>query len=223
MLDDQQLLRRYAADHSEAAFGELVARHVNLVYSAALRQTNGDAQLAQDVAQMVFADLAHKARSLSANVVLAGWLHRATRYAANQIRRTEHRRRVREREAVMMNAIQSESPPDWEQIRPMLDEALDRLSRDDRDAMLLRYFEQRSLAEVGAALGSNEDAARKRVSRALEKLREFFGKRGVTTTATALTTVISANGVQIAPAGLAAALTSASLAGAATGAGTFTL
>ena len=223
MLDDQQLLRRYAADHSEAAFGELVARHVNLVYSAALRQTNGDAHLAQDVAQMVFADLARKAASLSANVVLAGWLHRATRYAANQIRRTDHRRRAREQEAVMMNAIQSESTPDWEQIRPMLDEALDRLSPDDRDALLLRYFEQRSLAEVGTALGSNEDAARKRVSRALEKLREFFGKRGVTTTAAVLTTVISANAVQIAPAGLAAALTSASLAGAAAGTGAFTL
>lgn len=172
---------------------------------------------------MVFADLARKAASLSANVVLAGWLHRATRYAANQIRRTDHRRRAREQEAVMMNAIQSESTPDWEQIRPMLDEALDRLSPDDRDALLLRYFEQRSLAEVGTALGSNEDAARKRVSRALEKLREFFGKRGVTTTAAVLTTVISANAVQIAPAGLAAALTSASLAGAAAGTGAFTL
>jgi RNA polymerase sigma factor (sigma-70 family) len=223
MLDDRQLLRRYAAGHSEAAFGELVARHVNLVYSAALRQTNGDAHLAQDVAQLVFADLARKAGSISANVVLAGWLHRATRYAANQIRRTDHRRRVREQEAVLMNAIQSESPRDWEQIRPMLDEALDRLSREDRDALLLRYFEQRSLAEVGAAIGSNEDAARKRVSRALEKLREFFGKRGVTTTAAALTTVISANAVQIAPAGLAATLTSASLAGAAAGTGTLTL
>src|SRR5271170_6102575 len=194
MPDDRQLLRRFAGDRSESAFGELVARHVALVYSAALRQTGGDAHLAQDIAQLVFADLARKAPALSKNVVLAGWLHRATIFAARQILRGERRRRAREQEAVTMNAIQSETGNDnWQQIRPLLDEALERLNKTDRDALLLRFFEQQSLAQVGANLGSNEDAARKRVNRALEKLRAILTRNGVTTTAAALSTVISAN------------------------------
>ena len=220
MLADRQLLRRYAADGSEAAFGELVGRYVNLVYSAALRRTGGDPELAKDAAQLVFTDLARKARAFPPGVVLAGWLHRATRFAAGQLLRTERRRQAREQEAVAMNALEAEPAPDWDQIRPLLDDALDRLDRADRDALLLRFFEQRSLAEVGQALGANEDAARKRVSRALEKLRADLVRRGVTTTAAALSTAISVNAVQVAPAGLAATLTSASLAGAAAGTGT---
>ena len=223
MLDDQQLLRRYAADGSEAAFGELVARYVNLVYSAALRRTGGDAHLAQDVAQLVFTDLARKARSLPENVVLAGWLHRATRYAAAQLLRTERRRAAREQEAITMNSILSEADSDpsrrspteadWAQIRPLLDQALDELGDDDRDALILRFFDQRSLAEVGQALGSNEDAARKRITRALEKLRADLVRRGITTTAATLSAVISVNAVQVAPVGLAAALSTTAIAG----------
>jgi len=220
MADDHQLLRRYAAEGSEEAFGELVSRYVNLVYSAALRRAGGDAHLAQDVAQLVFTDLARKARWLPRDVVLAGWLHRATRFAAAQLLRTERRRQRREQEAVTMNSIQSESTPDWDQIRPLLDGALDELNREDRDALLLRFMEQRSLAEVGRALGTNEDAARKRVSRALEKLRKHLVHRGVTTTAAALSVVISANAVQVAPVGLATTLTSVSLATAAAGTAT---
>ena len=220
MLADRQLLRRYAADGSEAAFGELVGRYVNLVYSAALRRTGGDPELAKDAAQLVFTDLARKARAFPPGVVLAGWLHRATRFAAGQLLRTERRRQAREQEAVAMNALEAEPAPDWDQIRPLLDAALDRLDRADRDALLLRFFEQRSLAEVGQALGANEDAVRKRVSRALERLRADLVRRGVTTTAAALSTAISVNAVQLAPVGLAATLTSASLAGAAAGTGT---
>src|SRR5471032_728003 len=208
MSDDRQLLRRFAADRSEAAFGELVARHVTLVYSAALRQTGGDAHRAQDIAQIVFTDFARKAPSLSEKIILAGWLHRATIFAVRQILRGERRRRAREQEAVTMNAIQSENENDgWKQIRPLLDEALDRLNKTDRDALLLRFFEQQSLAQVGENLGSNEDAARKRINRALEKLRAILTRNGVTTTAAALSTVISANAIQVAPAGLAATLT----------------
>jgi RNA polymerase sigma factor (sigma-70 family) len=220
MLDDAQLLRRYAAEGSQAAFDELVARHVNLVYSAALRRTGGDEHLAKDVAQLVFTDLARKARSLSPNVVLPGWLHRATRFAAAQMLRTEHRRQAREQEAVAMNALESAPAPDWTEVRPLLDDALDELSDADRDAVVLRFFEQRSLAEVGQALGSNEDAARKRVSRALEKLHEGLVRRGITTTGAALSAMIAVNAIQGAPAGLAAALASASLASATVGAGT---
>lgn len=220
---DHQLLRDYVTNGSEAAFSELVARHVNLVYSAAIRRTSGDTHLAQDVAQLVFTDLARKARSLPESVVMAGWLHRATRYAAAQLLRTEHRRITREQEAVAMNSILSEADSDstrshptnadWAQIRPLLDEALDELSDDDRDALVLRFFEQRSLAEVGHALGTSEDAARKRVTRALEKLRVDLVRRGITTTAAMLSAAISANAVQTAPVGLAAALSTTALTG----------
>src|SRR5262245_40664509 len=219
MLDDRQLLARYS-EGSEAAFGELVSRYVNLVYSTALRRTAGDASLAHDVAQLVFTDLARRANSLPPEVLLAGWLHRATRFAASSLMRTERRRQAREQIAAAMNAVEPEHPSDWGSIRPVLDQALDQLNRRDRDALLLRFFEQRSLAEVGQALGSNEDAARKRVSRALDKLRAYLARRGVTTTASALSVALSTNALGAAPAGLAATLTSSSLAGAAVGTGT---
>ena len=211
MLDDQQLLRRFVEDGSQIAFTELVARHVNLVFSAALRRTNGDEQLAKDVTQQVFTDLARKARSLTGNVVLAGWLHRATRFAAAQMLRTERRRHAREQEAVTMKTLESPPTPDWTQIRPLLDEALDDLSDADRNAVILRFFEQRSLAEIGAALGANEDAARKRVSRALEKLRGLLIRRGLTTTSAALSAVITVNAIHAAPVGLATTVTAATI------------
>lgn len=212
MADDRQLLRRYATDGSEAAFGELVGRHLNLVFSAALRRTGGDTQLAQDVAQLVFTDLARKARSLSEDAVLAGWLHRATHYAVAQLLRTERRRVAREQEAVAMNT--PDSNPVWEQIRPLLDEALDWLDATDRDAVLLRYFEHKSAKEIGQTLGTSEEAAQKRVSRAVERLREFFAKRGITVGASGLVALISANAVQAAPVGLAVTVsTAAAMAG----------
>ncbi len=219
MQPDRQLLERYAVEGSEAAFGELVALHVNLVYSAALRRTGGDLELAKDAAQLVFAALARKARSLPRDVVLAGWLHRATQYAAAQLLRTEHRRQAREQEALAMNALQSEPALVWDQIRPLLDEALDRLNRRNRDALMLRFFEQRTLAEVGTTLGITEEAARKRVNRALEKVRTDLVRRGVATTGSALAAAISVNAVQVAPAGLAPSLAAASLAGIAASAG----
>jgi len=210
MLDDQHLLRQYA-DGSEAAFAELVARHLPLVYSASLRQTGGDAHLAEDIAQQVFADLARKSGSLPAGTVLAGWLHRATRFAARQILRTERRRLAREKESCTMNTPYPDADPNWEQIRPWLDEALDQMNPLDRDALLLRFFEQRSLKEIGAALGSGEDAARKRVARALEKLRELLGCRGVTTSVSALSLVMTAKGIQSVPANLAGTIAASSL------------
>jgi len=219
MTDDYQLLRRYVTEHSEAAFGELVARYVNLVYFAALRRVGGDAHLAQDISQLVFTDLARKASALPRDVVLAGWLHQATRYAAAQSMRSERRRRSRELEAAVMNALESGTHADWQAIRPELDNALDKLSPADRDAIILRFFEQRSFSEIGNALGANEDTARKRVSRALEKLQAVLVRKGITTTAAALSAVISTHAVQLAPAGLAATLANASIASAGTAAG----
>ena len=231
MTPDSELLRRFAKTNSEDAFAELVKRHVNLVYSAALRQVGGDAHLAQDVAQTVFADLARKAGSLSRRESLTGWLYTSAHFAAAKIARTENRRRDRE-EKFMREPTHETAPDasraeafaeagaDWERLRPMLDRVMHELKQTDREAILLRYFENRPFAEVGAKLGLNENAARMRVERALEKLRTIFAKRGVTT-ATALASVISANAVQIAPVGLVTTLTTTSIAAA--GTGTFTL
>ena len=227
MTPDCELLRRYAGTHSEEAFAELVQRHVNLVYSAALRQVNGDAHLAQDVAQAVFTDLARKAGSLVRRETLTGWLYTSAHFAAAKAVRAENRRRDRE-EIFMREPISESAPdpgcaggfaearPDWNKLRPVLDEAMHELKEADREAILLRYFENRQFAEIGEKFGLNENAARMRVERALEKLRAVFLRRGIAAT-TALASVISANAVQIAPAGLAATLTSASLAGAGTG------
>ena len=226
MTPDSELLRRFVRTNSEDAFAELVKHHVNLVFSAALRQVNGDAHLAQDVAQTVFADLARKAGSLARRETLTGWLYTSAHFAAAKIARTENRRRDREekfmREPTNENEVGRATlcAPDWEQIRPMLDKVMHELKETDREAILLRYFENRPFAEVGAKLGLNENAARMRVERALEKLRAILARRGITT-ATALASVISANAIQIAPANLAATLTSASIATA--GTGTFTL
>lgn len=223
MNDDTQLLRRYAEDRSESAFGELVSRHIDLVYSAASRLVGGDTHLAQDVAQTVFADLARKARTLSRHEVLTGWLYQATRYAASKAVRTERRRAIREKEAVAMQELSSEA--NWEQLRPVLDEAMGRLGAKDRDAVLLRYFERKELGAVGDALGTSEEAARKRVGRALERLRRYLTGRGVTLSAATLATALTGSAVQAAPAALVGAISTAVIASAATAAAgsTFTL
>jgi RNA polymerase sigma factor (sigma-70 family) len=216
MTPDCELLRDYAETKSEEAFAELVQRHVNLVYSAALRQVNGDAHLAQDVTQTVFTDLARKAGSLARREVLTGWLYTSAHFAAAKIVRTENRRRDRE-EQFMREPISETAPEtDWNKLRPVLDKVMHELKETDREAILLRYFENRPFAEIGGKLGLNENAARMRVERALEKLRAVFLRRGVAAT-TVLASVISANAVQIAPVGLAATLTSASLAAVGTG------
>jgi RNA polymerase sigma factor (sigma-70 family) len=220
MTPDSELLRHFAKTNSEDAFAELVKRHVNLVYSAALRQVGGDAHLAQDVAQTVFTDLARKASSLSRRETLTGWLYTSAHFAAAKIIRGENRRHDREEKYMREPTHETAPEADWEKLRPTLDDAMHELKGTDREAVLLRYFENRQFAEVGAKLGLNENAARMRVERALEKLRAIFAKRGITA-ATALASVISANAIQIAPANLAATLTTASIATAGTGTFTF--
>jgi RNA polymerase sigma factor (sigma-70 family) len=222
MSEDAELLRRYAVEHSETAFTELIRRHVDLVYSAALRLVNGDAHRAQDVTQQVFTEFARQAKRLMGHPAPIGWLYTTTRLAALRIIRTEQRRNAREQEAITMNElIRDPGPePDWDHVRPVLEHAMHELGEKDRHAVLLRFFQNKSLKEVGMALGMGENAARMRVDRALEKLRAKLVRRGITTTATALSAVISVNAVQVAPTGLAATLSGASLAGAATGTGT---
>ena len=221
-MDDWQLLKSYAGADSQDAFTEIVTRHVNLVYSAALRQTQ-DAELARDVTQLVFANLARRAKSLKPKGTLAGWLYRDASLTSREILRRERRRVVREQEAVAMQDV--EMSHDWARVQHGLDVALGQLGQTDRDAVLLRFFEQRSLKDIGAALGMEEDAARKRVSRALEKLRMQLARQGVTTTDDALSGALTSHAVQAAPAGLAAAILATSLAAgsavAATGTTTF--
>lgn len=219
MISDGQLLQQYAGEHSEPAFGELVKRHIDFVYSAALRVVNGDAALAQDVTQSVFIDLARKARSLPRDVVLPGWLHRHTCFRAASAVRTERRRRIREQTAMQMRALDDNTDPPWAQIAPYLDECLNQLNASDRDAIVLRFLKRQDFRAVGAAFGISEDAAQKRVSRALDKLREVLSRRGVTVTAVGLISVLTAEAVTAAPAALAAGVTSAAL-GAAKATGT---
>jgi RNA polymerase sigma factor (sigma-70 family) len=215
MMSDSELLARFARSRSEDAFAELVRRHVNLVYSAALRQVGGDGHLAQDVAQTVFSDLARKAPALARRATLTGWLYTSARFAAAKLVRAERRRLNREEE-FMREPNDAAPEADWEQLRPVLDEVMHQLQETDREAILLRYFENRPFADIGARCGLNENAARMRVERALEKLRSLLARRGVTTVA-ALASVISAHAVQVVPASLAATLAATSLASAGTG------
>jgi RNA polymerase sigma factor (sigma-70 family) len=218
-MTDGELLRGYVRDRSETAFAELVKRHINLVFSAALRQLNGDAHLAEDITQSVFADLACKAGKLITHTSLAGWLYTSTRFLAANARRGEQRRITREQEAYAMNAIlsQMEPQPNWSQLNPVLDEAMHQLSEGEREAVLLRHFQNHSYAEIGGKIGLTENAARMRVERALEKLHGILTKRGVALTVTALAALLSANAVSAAPAYLAAKVVSGVMAGAVAG------
>ena len=214
---DAQLLRDYAEHRNEAAFRELVSRHADVIYASALRQVTSP-DLAQDIAQSVFTDLARKAQTLAGTLTgdasLLGWLYRSTRFLALNQMRDDRRRQARERHAMQHFDPAAETAPEWERVQPVLDEAMADLSDEDRDALLLRFFKNRDFRAIGAALGVSDDAAQKRVSRALERLRTQFTSRGVSTTAVALSAVLSSNAVPLAPASLAATLSSAALAGA---------
>ncbi|MEI2726075.1 MAG: sigma-70 family RNA polymerase sigma factor [Verrucomicrobiota bacterium] len=213
---DAQLLRDYAEHRNETAFRELVHRHADVVYASALRQVTSP-DLAHDIAQSVFTDLARKAQPLAGTLTgdasLLGWLFRSTRFLALNQLRDDRRRQVRERQAMENFDPAPETAPEWERVQPVIDEAMADLSDEDREALLLRFFKNRDFRAIGAALGVSDDAAQKRVSRALERLRTQLTSRGVTTTAIALSTVLSTNAVTLAPAGLAVTLSTAALAG----------
>ena len=226
MTDDMELVREFARHHSEEAFATLVSRHVNLVYSAALRRLR-DPHLAKEVTQATFIILARKAGSLSPKTVLSAWLCRTAQYAAADTLKSERRRQLRDQEIHMQSAL---NPPSlesetkaWTDIAPLLDVAMGQLGEKDHAAIVLRYFEGKDLKLVGVALGVSENAAKTRVCRALEKLRQHFNRRGIALSSVALGAVVAANSIQAAPIGLATSVTVAAVQGTVTTASTLTL
>lgn len=212
-----ELLRQYARHGSEDAFASLVSRHVNLVYSAALRLV-GEAHVAEEVTQAVFIILARKAESLSPKTVLTGWLYRTARYVSARTLTMQKRRQMREQEVYMSTGLNESEPESavWTEIAPLLDAALAQLAQKDHDAVVLRFFGGKSFRDVGVALGTTEDSAKMRVRRALEKLQKFFTARGVAVSAALIAGAVTANSVQAAPVALAKTVTAAAVAKGAT-------
>ena len=214
-LDDISLLREYLDHESEEAFERLVTRHINKVYSIALRHTRKPHQ-AEEIAQAVFVILARQARQLDGHVILSGWLCRTAKLTAVTFTRSETRRAQREQDAYMQNSSDETESAVWKQIEPLLDAAMAGLNEADYHAVVLRFFDGKSMKEVGAALGASENAAKMRVNRAVEKLRLFFTKRGMVVPVAVLTAALSASSVQSAPAALAKTATMVALAKGAT-------
>jgi RNA polymerase sigma factor (sigma-70 family) len=212
MIDSQKLLLDYPRTGSDTAFQELLGRYADLVYSAAVRLVNGDAHLAKDVTQMVFIDFARKARKLPCDTMLGGWLHHHTVFIAATTMRGERRRQLRERKAVEMNALQDHDEANLAQLAPILDEAICELGDEDRTAIMLRFFEKLDFRAVGEMLNSTEESARKRVTRAIEKLQYSLKRRDVTFSVAALGTALASEAVISAPAGLAAGVAAAAMA-----------
>jgi RNA polymerase sigma factor (sigma-70 family) len=210
--DIPALLCEFTRNGCESAYAELVRRHINLVYSTALRRCHGDTALAEDVTQQVFLDLAKKAKTLSPDTVLAGWLHCHTSFVAANYLRSEQRRK--QREQVFMEACHDNAPVDWSAVAPLLEEAIDELTPRDRDAVVLRFLDQQPYAQIGTALGISEDAARMRVDRALDRLRGLLARRGARSTVAALALALGQQATISAPAGLAASVAAHAISGA---------
>ncbi len=216
-MQDRDLLREYVLNRSEAAFAELVARHINLVFAAA-RRAVGDEHLAKDVTQNTFIHLARHAGEVRNGDAVGGWLYRIACNLAASAVRSEVRRRAREHTAMSLAELHAPDASAWTAVAPLLEEAMQRLNADEQDAVLLRFFEGKSLREVGVALELSDDAAQKRVSRALDKMRAHFARQGVTATAALLATLLATHSASAAPASLAPSVAGVALAQAPLGA-----
>ena len=220
--DEIQLLRDYAKTRSQDAFAMLVERYVGLVYSAARRQCRGDAHLAEDVTQAVFIILAEKAATVPADRPLSAWLLKTCAYCAANARRSKTHRQHHERRAAQMAQIEqaTHSADDhdatWEDLSPLLDEGMNRLRPQDRNALLLKFFDKKSMRQIGEALGISEEAAGKRVARAVDRLRDFFRRHGVAVSAAALPVLLLGNASHAAPAGMVSAVVTSAATTAAT-------
>ncbi len=219
---DHELLGDFARTESEEAFATLVARYVNLVYSAALRFT-GNADHAEEITQVVFIILARKAGALSSRVVLSGWLYQTTRLTAANFIKNEIRRQRREQEAYMQSTLNDSGSETWQQIAPLLEDAMGRLGETDRNAVVLRFFENKTAAQAAAILNLTEAAAHKRTIRALDKLRKIFSKHGVTSTSSVIAGAISSHSIQMAPAAVSHSVLAVAAKGAAASTSTLTL
>ncbi|MGA2854321.1 MAG: TIGR03435 family protein [Verrucomicrobiota bacterium] len=220
--DDITLLKQYAECRSETAFAALVERYVHLVYSTALRQV-GNPSHAEEIAQAVFIILTRKAKSLGPGTILSGWLYQTARLTAANFLRSEIRRQQREQEAYMESLLNDPAPNVWRQIAPLLDDAMGCLSESDRNVVVLRFFQNKSAAEIGDALGLDASTAQKRITRAVGRLRKFFAGRGMAHSAELIAGAISSNSVQAAPVGLAATISAAAVKSSAVAASTLTL
>jgi len=222
MIDDMDLVRQYARSKSEEAFATLVSRHVNLVYSVAVRLVR-DPHLAEEITQTVFIILARKAGLLSSNTIVSGWLCRTARYASAKALTGQRRRQNREEQVYMQSQLKETEPGAWRHIEPWLETAMAQLGEKDHNAVVLRFFEGRNFKDISAALGTSEAGAKMRVGRALEKLRKLFTKHGLTFSAAAIAGAISANSVHAAPIGLETSVTVAAVKGTTATASTLSL
>lgn len=206
-----ELVAEYGRTGAEAPFAELVRRHVPLVYSVAFRQTGLPAQ-AEEITQVVFIALARKAGRMRPDTVLEGWLYETARLTALSFLRGERRRQFREQETYMQSTLEETgADPVWERLAPLLDEVMAQLGPTDRDAVVLRFFKDKSVREVALALQVNEATAQRRILRALEKLRKLFARRGVSSTTALIAEAITAHSVQAAPVALAKSVTAVAL------------
>jgi RNA polymerase sigma factor (sigma-70 family) len=216
MASDRELLDRFVRAGDGEAFGQIVRRHADAVYTACLRVLENP-HAAEDAAQATFLVLMRKARALGGLETLAGWLVQAAHLSALASRRAEARRARHEREVLMKDPIHSaarDGPEPWEEVRAHLDTALAALGAEQRDAVALRYLHGFSQEEAAREAGCSVGTLSMRAARGLDKIRGFLRRRGVSISSGALGALLIERAVEAAPAHLTSSITATCLAGA---------